>query len=149
MTGYKRLAGLRSRDIVIAYTFLRLIFGINFFNHGFTRLGNISGFAQSMVELFKDTWMPAGLVYVTGLFVTPVELLIGIFLVLGLGNRIALIAGFCLMLVLHYGITLLQNWDTTASQLIYCIIFFLLLAGNGYNKFSLDELLRQRRQSQA
>ncbi len=147
MEDYRRPIGLRTRDIVIAYSFLRIIFGVNFFNHGFTRLGNIPGFAQSMVDLFKDTFMPAGLVYATGIFVPPVEFIIGVLLLLGLANRVALIIGFCLMLVLHYGVTLLQNWDAATSQLIYCLIFFVLLAGDRYNQFSLDAFIRHRRQA--
>ena len=44
---------LRRRDIILAYTFLRIVLGVNFFNHGFTRMDNIPGFAQSMVDMFQ------------------------------------------------------------------------------------------------
>ncbi len=131
-------ASWRSQDVAIASLFLRLIFGINFFNHGFTRIGNIGGFANSMVDLFKDSWLPTELVRLTGLVVSPVELVIGILLLLGLFTRGALVAGFVLMMILQAGVVILQNWDTVASQLIYCIIFFLLLATLGFNRFSLD-----------
>lgn len=32
---------LRRRDIILAYTFLRIVLGVNFFNHGFTRMGKL------------------------------------------------------------------------------------------------------------
>ncbi|MBF2029719.1 MAG: DoxX family membrane protein [Oscillatoriales cyanobacterium C42_A2020_001] len=135
--------GLRSKDVAIAYLFLRLIFGINFFNHGFTRIGDIGGFANSMVELFKNSPIPAELVRINGLLVPPVELVIGVLLLLGLFTRGALVAGFVLMMILQMGVTILQNWDTVASQLIYCIVFFVLLAGIGFNAFSLDRVRRR------
>lgn len=142
---YQPVVGLRRKDIVVAYTLLRIVFGINFFNHGFTRIGNIGGFANSMVEMFKDSFMPAELVRITGAIVPPAELIIGILLLLGLATRGALVAGFGLMMILQYGVTLLQNWDTATSQLIYCLIFFLLLAMAGFNTFSLDRLIQRQR----
>lgn len=145
MTDKQSTIGLRRKDVVLAYTLLRILFGINFFNHGFTRIGNIGGFANGMVDLFKDTFMPAALVRLTGSLVPPVELIIGLLLLLGLGTRIALVAGFVLMMILHYGVTLLQNWDGATSQLIYCLVFFVLLAGAGFNTFSVDHYLHRNR----
>lgn len=138
---------LRQGDVAIAYLLLRIIFGINFFNHGFTRIGNIGGFANSMVALFKDTNIPAELVRGVGALVPPVELIIGILLILGFATRGALVAGFILMMILQGGVTILKQWDTAASQLIYCIIFALLLAGLRWNQFSIDAVLHRRRSS--
>lgn len=137
--------GLLQKDIELAYLFLRLIFGINFFNHGFTRIGNIGGFANGMVEQFKDTAVPAELVRVVGAIVPPVELGIGILLILGFATRGALMAGFILMMVLQGGVVILRQFDTAASQLIYCIIFFMLLATLGFNTYSLDTKFRRSR----
>lgn len=134
------LGNLRQTDVAIAYVFLRIIFGINFFNHGFTRIGDIGGFANSMATLFKDTAIPANLVWIVGAIVPPVELIIGILLIFGLTTRGVLIAGFILMMVLQGGVTILKQWDTAASQLIYCLVFFLLLAGARWNTFSLDSV---------
>ena len=49
---------LRNSDIVLAYTFLRLVFGINMFVHGLVRIGNIQGFVNSQVGLYKDFGIP-------------------------------------------------------------------------------------------
>lgn len=136
---------LRRRDIITAYTFLRIVFGINFFNHGFTRIGNMPKFAESMVQRFQDTFIPDVLVGAPALLIPPVELLVGLLLILGLATQGALVTGFGLMIVLMYGVTLLQQWDTATSQLIYCLIFFLLIAGNSFNTVSLDYLLQRRR----
>jgi len=144
MTNHQPLE-LRHTDVTLAYLLLRIIFGINFFNHGFTRIGNIGGFADSMVELFKDTAIPAALVRTVGAIVPPVELVIGILLILGFATRGALVAGFILMMILQGGVTILKQWDTASSQLIYCLIFGLLLATARWNQFSLDSRFFRKR----
>lgn len=137
----------RHQDVAIAYTLLRIIFGINFFNHGFTRINNIGGFANSMAELFKATAVPSDVVRIVGVLVPPVELILGVLLIVGFATRGALVAGFMLMIVLQGGVAILKQWDTVASQLVYCLIFFLLLMGAGFNPFSLDAKLRRQRQT--
>lgn len=135
---------LRRRDVITAYMFLRIVLGVNFFNHGFTRIGNIPGFAESMVQRLQDTFIPEVLVRSQSLLVPPIELIVGLLLTLGLVTQGALVVGFGLMVVLMYGITLLQDWETATSQLVYCLVFFLLVAGNSFNTFSLDNLLAHR-----
>ena len=145
MARFQQEMWLRRRDIITAYTLLRIVFGVNFFNHGFTRIGNMSRFAESMVQRFQDTFVPEALVRAPALLIPPVELIVGLLLILGLATQGALITGFSLMIVLMYGITLLQEWDTATSQLIYCLIYFLLIAGSSFNTVSLDHLLERRR----
>ncbi len=138
MAGNGKEIWSRPQDAMIAYTLLRVVFGVNFFNHGLTRLGNIPGFAESMVGMYKDTFVPAILVRLPAYAIPPLELTIGLLLILGLATRGALIAGFCLMIMLMSGVTLLQDWDTATSQLIYCLVFFVLLALNRLNTVSVD-----------
>ncbi|MEM8808071.1 MAG: DoxX family protein [Cyanobacteria bacterium P01_G01_bin.38] len=132
---------LKAADISLAYALLRIIMGINYFNHGATRLGNLPGFADAMVGAMEGAWMPEFLVRITALLVSPIELIFGLFLILGLFTRISLIITFVLMAVLMYGVTIVQNWDTASSQLIYNLALFILLAGVGYNRFALDNIL--------
>ena len=136
---------LRRRDIILAYTFLRIVLGVNFFNHGFTRLGNIPGFAQSMVDMFQDTFMPEVLVRVPAMLVPIVELIGGLLVTIGLLTQAALATLFGLMIVLMYGVTLIQNWDAAGSQLIYCLVLFILIAGNSFNTFSLENVFSRRK----
>ena len=135
---------LRRRDIVLAYTFLRIVLGINFFNHGFTRISDIPGFAQSMVDMFQGTFVPEVLVRVPAILVPIVELIGGFLVILGLATQAALITLFGLMIVLMYGVTLIQNWDAAGSQLIYCLVLFVLLAGNSFNSFSLEGIYKKK-----
>jgi thiosulfate dehydrogenase [quinone] large subunit len=138
MTEKKPALGLNSADGAIAYLLLRIVVGVNYFNHGFVRINNMGGFADAMVKRFKDTFLPEPMVYLTGLAVSPVELIVGVLITLGWLTRSALIVTLGLMIVLMYGVTLLQDWDTAASQLIYDLILFVLLAGLGYNIYSVD-----------
>ena len=146
MANPQPLIGLRRKDVVLAYVLLRILFGIGFFTIGFGKIGGIGGFANAMVEQFKATFIPAELVRLMAVLVPPVEVVVGLLLIVGLFTRGALIAGFILMMVLHMGVTLLKDWNTAANQLIYSIIFFLLLAGAGFNAFSIDHWLARKRQ---
>lgn len=148
MNGSQSAYGLRASDIAWAYVLLRIVVGINYFNHGFTRMGNLPGFMDAMAGAMAGAWMPEPLVRLTAFLVSPVELVFGLFLILGLFTRISLIVLFVLMAVLMYGVTIVQNWDSASNQLIYNIVLFILLAGAGYNRLALDNVFfkRDRRQ---
>ena len=135
---------LKRQDVTLAYTLLRIIFGINFFVHGLVRIGNMGGFIEAMVNRFQDI-APSFLIVPFAALVTPVELISGFLMIIGLQTRNAIIAGFALMMPLMFGICLLQEWDTAASQLIYCLVFFILLAGCSLNSISVDRLIRNRK----
>lgn len=140
---------LNAADISLAYGLLRIVVGINYFNHGFTRLGNIPGFMDAMVGAMEGAWMPEPLVRITAFFVSPVEFLAGLCLILGLFTRAALVVTFVLMAILMYGVTVVQNWDSASSQLIYNLALFVLLAGAGYNRFALDNVFFNKRDKPA
>jgi thiosulfate dehydrogenase [quinone] large subunit len=149
MNGRQLAFGLRASDIAWAYALLRIVVGINYFNHGFTRMGNIPGFMDAMVGAMEGAWMPEPLVRFTAFWVSPVELMFGLFLILGLFTRISLVVLFVLMAILMYGVTIVQNWDSASSQLIYNIVLFILLAGAGYNRFALDNIFFERDRPQS
>ncbi len=134
---------LKRQDVTLAYTLLRIVFGINFFVHGLVRIGNMGGFIQLMVERFQDI-APSFLIIPFAALITPVELISGFLMIIGLQTRNAIIAGFVLMMPLMFGVCLLQQWDTASSQLIYCLVFFILLAGCSLNTISIDQILRNR-----
>lgn len=136
---------LKTRDIVAAYTLLRIVVGINYFNHGATRILNIPGFMDSMVNTMQDSWIPEFLVRINAVLVPPVELIVGALIIIGLYTRGSLIACFILMAVLMYGVTIIQNWDVAGSQLVYNIVLFILLAGVSFDRISVDAWLKRKR----
>jgi thiosulfate dehydrogenase [quinone] large subunit len=134
---------LRSQDIILAYTFLRIVFGINMFVHGLVRIGNIPGFVQSQVGLYEGLPVPEFLIAGPAFLIPIVEFIIGLLMIIGLETRKALIAGSLLMMPLMFGVCLLQKWDVAGSQLTYCLILFVLLIGFPYNLISIDRFRKQ------
>ena len=136
---------LRTKDIVAAYTLLRIVVGLNYFNHGFTRIFDVPSFINAMVITMKDSGIPEFLVRINAGLVPPVELIVGALITVGFLTRSALIACFILMIILMYGITMIQNWDGASGQLIYNIVLFILLAGVNFNRISVDTWLKNRK----
>jgi thiosulfate dehydrogenase [quinone] large subunit len=68
----------------------------------------------------------------------PIEGLIGLLLLLGLKTRWALIAASLSMLVLTFGSALVQDWTAVGAQLMYALVFSVLLFLRQYNAWSLD-----------
>lgn len=126
---------------VIAYTILRIVMGINMFMHGAVRFfGDYAGFANGVVNNFSGTVLPEVLVRLVGWSIPPVELIIGLSLILGLFTAFFLVISGVLMATLVFGMSLLQNWGTVADQMLYTLLFSALLFGLEYNQFSIDNI---------
>ncbi len=135
---------LKPKDLALAYLFLRLLLGVNFFNHGFTRIGNIPGFVEETVKTLDGSYFPEPLVRINAFAVPIIELVVGILITLGLATRLALIVTFALLVMLMMGVTSVQNWQAAGTQLVYGIVLFILLATCQYNIFSLDRWWRKQ-----
>ncbi len=134
------------RDMGIAYLLLRATLGLNIFMHGMSRLvAGTSIFAGSLVPLFQKTFLPAWLVYAFGLSLPWAEALLGLLMLIGLRTRAALIGGSCLMLILTFGTSLRQNWQTAELQLVYATVYAALLASRQNNLYSLDAVIEPRK----
>lgn len=126
-------------DEKIAYALLRAIAGTNLLMHGVSRLlAGPENFASHMVEEFAHTPLPASIVHSFGMMLPPIEGLIGFLLLIGLKTRWALITASLLLLVLTFGTALTQNWPVAGSQLVYALVYFVLLFLRRYNSWSLD-----------
>ncbi|WP_375504725.1 DoxX family protein [uncultured Nostoc sp.] len=134
----------KSKDVAIAYLLLRILIGVNYFNHGFTRIFNISGFAEDTVKQLANSYFPEFLVRINSYLVPPVELIVGVLITLGLATRSALIVTFALMIILKLGVTSIQNWGAATSMLSYGIVLFILLAGSSFNIYSLDHWRKKK-----
>lgn len=145
MTENKTHIGLKLKDVAIAYLLLRILIGVNYFNHGFTRIGNISGFVENTVKQLANSYFPEFLVRINSYLVPPVELIVGVLITVGLATRSALITTLILMIILMMGVTSVQNWSAAGNMLVYGIVLFILLAGSGFNIYSVDSWLGKRR----
>ena len=139
---------LSPSDMEIAHGLARLALGLNILGHGLSRIGDIPGFAANIEKLFAATWLPSAVVSVTAYAIPPVELAVGALLVFGLFLRPALVIGTLLLCQLTFGSALLQQWDIAGIQLVYVAIYAVLLVAAGFDRYSVDQLLRTVRPSQ-
>jgi thiosulfate dehydrogenase [quinone] large subunit len=133
----------RRTDRRLAYGILRFTLGLNILLHGLTRIGTLSGFADGLVEGFADTILPAAVVHVSAYVIVLAEVLIGALLTVGYRTRGALVAGGLLMAALVFGTALRQEWGTLGTQMLYALIYFVLLYAREYDHYSLDRRLRR------
>ena len=134
-------SSLRYSDAVIAYTILRLSFGANIMLHGVSRLlAGHAAFLAYLTHYFEKTpLVPASFLPIFATVLPPVETALGLLLLLGAGTRFSLIAGSLVMAALVFGTNLAQDWNVAGLQLIYCFIYYYLLAHRrDLNRVSLD-----------
>lgn len=131
-------------DRRLAYLLLRLTLGINILLHGTVRLPALGAFAEGMVQQFTDTPLPAVAVRLFGLVLPFLETAIGLLLTLGLWTQGALVAGGLLVAALVFGTALRSDWETLSIQMLYAVIYYLLLAGRAYDYFALDTVCMKR-----
>lgn len=126
-------------DEKIAYALLRAVAGVNLLMHGVSRLlAGSESFAGHLTEQFAHSPLPESLIHGFGVVLPPVEGLIGLLLLIGWKTRWTLVAASLLMLVLTFGTTLVQNWSVAGSQLMYALVFSVLLFLRKYNSWSVD-----------
>ncbi len=129
-------------DRRIAYALLRIVFGVNIFFHGLSRLlGDHAAFLAYLSQQMAKAPLPKSILPPFAAALPWTEAAIGLLLLLGLFTRFALVAGSLVLIILMAGITLAQNWDVAGIQLIYCAIYFVLLTHRGRNFYSLDTLI--------
>lgn len=135
----------KRKDEQIAYGFLRFVFGLNICFHGVSRLlGDHQAFLAYLTKsMASAVLVPKAVIPAFAAVLPWVEGFFGLLLLLGLFTRVALIAGFLVMIVLMAGITLAQDWNVAGLQLIHCFLYFVLLMYVDRNYYSLDTLLRR------
>lgn len=137
--------GADRNDFSLAYTLLRITLGINIAIHGISRIvAGPAAFVATLTKQFASTPLPHFAVQAFGYGLPWAEALIGLLVLFGAFTRGALIAGALLIALLTFGSTLHQDWDVAGLQLIYAVVYFLLLALRRYNAFSADGLLWRR-----
>lgn len=126
-------------DEKVAYALLRAVVGTNLLMHGVSRLlAGPEAFAMHLTGQFARSPLPQPLVRIFGSVLPSIEGTIGLLLLIGLKTRWALIAASLLMLVLTFGSTMLQDWTAAGTQLMYALVFSILLFLRRYNSWSLD-----------
>jgi thiosulfate dehydrogenase [quinone] large subunit len=135
---------MRINDKSLAYSLLRIAFGVNFAGHGLIRIYNGVGvFAQSTAEHLAKSPLPNSVTLGFSYAIPFLEAVLGLTLILGVFTRISLVCGAVFMMALTIGITANQQWDVASEQLIYSVVFFLLLYLIEHNALAVDSYLRR------
>jgi thiosulfate dehydrogenase (quinone) large subunit len=143
----KATSGLDSQ--VLGYTTLRLAVGMAMLVHGAERFDHVAQFADGLVKMFANTWLPRPAVLGFAYLTPPVELAIGLMVLPGLFTRLGLLCGGLWMVALIFGSTLIEQYQTVGIQLVYALIFWVLLHFLEANLLSVDHWLATlRRRSQ-
>lgn len=133
---------MESRDKTMAYALLRAVAGVNLLMHGLSRwIVGPAIFANKLTEQFAKTPLPEWSVRGFGLILPSVEALIGALLLIGLRTRAALVGASLLMMVLTFGSSLAQDWSAAGTQLMYALVFSVLLFLREHNAWSVDALI--------
>jgi thiosulfate dehydrogenase [quinone] large subunit len=128
----------------LAYALLRIALGVNFAGHGLIRLHNGVGvFAHTTAEHLAKSPLPNSLTLGFSYAIPFLEAILGLVLIFGIFTRAALVVGAVFMMLLTVGVTANQQWDLVSQQLLYSIVFFLLLFLVEHNAFALDNRLRR------
>jgi thiosulfate dehydrogenase [quinone] large subunit len=128
----------------LAYALLRVAFGVNFAGHGLIRIYNgVGTFATTTAEHMAKSPLPHGLNLSFSYAIPFLEAVLGLTLVLGVFTRISLVCGAVFMMTLTIGITANQQWDVAGQQLLYSVVFFLLLFLIEHNALAVDNYLRR------
>ena len=136
---------MTSSDRSVAYALLRVAMGVNFAGHGFIRIYHgVGEFAHTTAEHMMKSPLPHGLVLGFGYVIPWVEAVLGVMLMLGLGTRAALVVGALFMTALTVGVASNQQWDVAGDQLLYSLVFFVLLFLREWNVLSVDVLIGRR-----
>jgi thiosulfate dehydrogenase [quinone] large subunit len=135
---------MRIKDKSLAYALLRIAFGVNFAGHGLIRIYNgVGAFATTTAEHLAKSPLPHSFAYGFSYAIPFVEAVLGLTLILGVFTRVSLICGAIFMMALTIGITANQQWDVAGQQLVYSVVFFLLLFLIEHNGLALDNSLRR------
>jgi thiosulfate dehydrogenase (quinone) large subunit len=135
-----------SADRRLAYAILRLTLGLNIYIHGTSRIfrGVQQNFVVKYESQFATTILPVPVAHVALTVIPYIEAVIGGLLFIGLWTRWALAAGGLLMLVLVFGTGIRQDWNALFIQMLYALIYFVLLSVRQYNCFSIDTNLLKK-----
>ena len=130
---------------VLGYTTLRLAIGMSMLIHGLGRLPKATAFTGATVKAFAASPLPPFAVAAFARVTPPVETLIGVLVFFGIATRFGLTLGGLWMVALIFGSTLIEKYDAVGIQLIYSLIFFLLLQHLEQNALSIDGVIAKRR----
>ncbi len=134
----------RPSDVGAALALLRIVMGVDFLLHGLGRMPILAAFAAGVTKQFSHSILPAALVTAWAYAIPPIEIVLGLLLVLGLALRPTLLASGAYMGVLICGQVLVAGYAAILEEQMYLAIFAALLAAAAWDRFTLDPFRKRR-----
>ena len=133
--------GSSNLDAALGYGLLRLTLGTDFLFHSYQRWLGPAKFIEGIVRDFVHTPLPVWSVRAFAASTLGWEPFVGLLLVLGLWTRVGLVSGALLVAALVFGTALRGEYTVLSEQLIYALLFFVLLLFRAkHDRFGLDGL---------
>lgn len=132
--------------IVKATFFARMILGLLFLMAGWHKvfvMGADTHAIQLFVEGYRDSWIPTWLLYGTGFIIPFIELIGGLFLMVGIRIKTVLFALGLLLVLVTYGHLLNEPFYDITTHIFprLALLLFILLIPTRVDRWSLDYLL--------
>lgn len=123
----------------VAYLLLRVTVGMMFLFFGVGKfVKGLTEHVSGIEERFAQSWLPHALVTPFAYVLPFAEVAIGALLILGLFTVLALVAAALLMMALTFGTVVEPDPATTARNVNYALILFVLLFLARYDAYSVD-----------
>ena len=106
-------------------------------------MNGVGSFATTTAAHLEKSALPHGFVIGYAYAIPFLEAGLGLALIFGLLTRTALVCGAVFMIGLTIGVTSNQQWDVAGQQLLYSLVFFVLLYLVELNAYSLDAVLKR------
>lgn len=94
--------------------------------------------AQYFVKVFEQTWLPAPLVALHAVLIPYFEVLIPIWLLLGIRLKAAWIFAALVSLSLAFGMAVVRGYGVAADNYFYVFLCCFGIYFSGYDRFSID-----------
>lgn len=128
----------------LAYALLRIIYGVIFVTTGTAKfLAGIGNFVGAMNQRFAGK-LPAAVVMPFAYAIPFCEVIAGVLILIGLFTRVGLTITALLLIGLTFGVMWLGDAPTSAHNLQYALVNFVLLWFADLNRYSLDAVFGRR-----
>ena len=123
----------------LAFLLARITLGINLFLHGFVRIPKLEVFVNGLTQGFEGTMLPLVLVTIVAYAIPFIEVVLGIFILLGIYSKKALAAAAIFIMLLITGCAFKEDWSAIGTQMLYALFIFFLLKNLEYEVWTVKK----------
>ena len=123
----------------LAFLLARITLGINLFLHGFVRIPKLEVFVNGLTQGFEGTMLPLVLVTIVAYAIPFIEVVLGIFILLGIYSKKALAAAAIFIMLLITGCAFKEDWSAISTQMLYALFIFFLLKNLEYEVWTVKK----------